>query len=125
MAIAPSKLGKFVLQEGFSWPTANSASPEDYRASDDRLVRRLRETGLLRADVTDGAVAETFQAARREHAAGGYSPFNSPEERVRVFLEPHLAAKGLRWAVPLDSLILPDDEEDGNEAPFWWKFWKR
>jgi hypothetical protein len=116
MAIAPSKLGKFVLQEGFSWPTSESASPKDYSASDDSLVRRLRETGLVRADVTDAEVGETFQAARREHAAGGYSPFNSPQERVRVFLKPHLAAKGRRWAVPLDSL---------HETRAWWKFWKR
>ncbi len=110
MAIAPSKLGEFVLQEGFSWPTSKSASPEDYSASDERLVRRLRATGLVRSDVTDAEVAETLRAARREHAAGGYSPFNSPEERVRVFLGPHLAEKGRRWAVPLDSLTLPDDE---------------
>jgi len=122
MAIAPSKLGKVVLHEGFSWPTAKSGSPEDYRAADDRLVPRLREMGLVREDVADGAVAETFQAARREHVAHGYSPFNSPEERVRVFLEPHLSAKGRRWAVPFDSLTLPDDKEDGNRARSWWKF---
>ena len=125
MAIAGSKLGRFVLQEGFSWPTRESASPEDYSATDDRIVRRLRQAGLVRADVTDAEVAETFQAARREHAAGGYSRFNSPQERVRVFLEPHLAAKGRRWAVPLDSLSLADDEEEGNETRAWWKFWKR
>ena len=125
MAIAPSKLGKFVFQEGFSWPTNKSESPEDYSASDDRLVRRVREAGLVRADVTDAEVTETFQAARREHAAGGYSPFNSPHERVREFLKPHLAAKGRRWAVPLDSLTLADDEEEGNETRAWWKFWKR
>lgn len=94
-------------------------------------MRRLRETGLVRADVTDAEVTETFQAARREHAAGGNSPFNSPQERVRVFLQPHPAAKGCRWAEPLDSLNLPDDEEqeeeeeEGNEARPWWKFWKQ
>ena len=125
MAIAPSKLGQFVLREGFSWPRSESAFPEDYTASDDRLVLRLRETGLVRADVTDAEVAETFQAARREHAAGGYSLFNSPHERVRVFLKPHLAAKGRQWAVPLDSLTLPDDEDEGNETRAWWKFWER
>lgn len=113
MAIAPSKLGRFVVQEGFSWPTSRSASPSNASASDDRLVRRLREKGLVRADVTDAAIMETFQKARREHAADGYSLFNSPEERVRVFLEPYLTRKGGRWAEPLRSL-----------RP-WWQFWKR
>jgi hypothetical protein len=124
MAIAPSKLGRFVRQEGFSWPTSNSAAPQDYSASDDTLVRRLRETGLLRWSVSADEVAETFRAARLEHVNGGCSPFNSPHERVRVFLEPHLSAKGRRWAVPLDSLALPDDEER-SEGRSWWKFWKR
>ena len=94
MAIAPSKLGHFVLQEG---------------ASDDFLLRRLRETGLVRSDATDADVKATFQAARAEHAAGGYSPFNSPHERVRVFLGPYLTEKGRRWAEPLNSLSLPDE----------------
>lgn len=94
MAIAPSKLGRFVLREG---------------ASDDLLMRSLRQTGLVRADVADADLKATFQAARDEHAAGGYSPFNSPNERVRVFLEPYLSEKGRRWAEPLSSLNLPDE----------------
>ena len=98
MAIAPSKLGEFVLQN---------------RASDDRLLRCLRKAGLVRSDVSDADLKATFQAARDEHAACGYSPYNSPHERVRVFLEPYLSRKGLRWAVPLESL---------NPRP-WWKFW--
>jgi hypothetical protein len=92
MAIAPSKLGELVNQEG---------------ASDDRLLRRLRDLRLVRPDVTDAEVVATFQAARDEHAAGGYSPFNSPHERVRVFLQPFLTGKGRRWAVPLNSLHRP------------------
>lgn len=94
MAIAASKLGLFVLREG---------------TSDDLLLVRLRETGLVRADVTDDDVKATFQAARDEHAAGGYSPFNSPHERVRVFLRPYLTEKGRQWAEPLRSLNLPDE----------------
>ena len=125
MAIAPSKLGGFVVREGFTWPRSESSAAEDYSASDERLVHRLRETGLVRADVTDAAIAATFQAARREHADGGYSLYNSPHERVRVFLEPYLEAKGHRWAVPLESLDLPDGDEEGNEASSWWMFWKR
>ncbi len=109
MAIAPSKLGRFVAREGFSRPESESASPGDCSASDDTLVRRLREMGLIRSEVTDAEVTETFQAARREHAAGGYSPFNSPNERVRVFLLPYVTEKGARWAEPLKSLNLPDD----------------
>ena len=89
MAIAPSKLGSLVAAEG---------------SSDDRLLRRLRELRLVRPDVTDADVVATFQAARDEDAAGGYSPFNSPHERVRVFLAPFLTAKGRRWAVPLQSV---------------------
>ena len=118
MAIAPSKLGRFVSQEGFSWPSEESVAPRDSREADETLVTRLREAGLVRPDATNGEIAETFRAARSEHAAGGYSPFNSPEERVRVFLEPYLTRKGRRWAEPLKSLDLPDDDP-------WWKFWKR
>ena len=94
MAIAPSKLGEFVLKEG---------------TSDDFLLRRLRDAGLVRADVTDADIEATFKAARDEHAAGGYLPFNSPHERVRAFLEPYLTEKGRRWAEPLESLNLPDE----------------
>jgi len=124
MAIAPSKLGRFVVQEGFSWPTNQLAAPREFGTADETLVRRLRETGLVRPEATDGEVAETFRAARSEHAAGGYSPFNSPNERVRVFLEPYLTKKGREWAEPLKSLDLPDDDS-GREALSWWKFWKR
>src|SRR4030095_12800698 len=60
MAIAPSKLGRFVLEEGFSWPKSESASPTDYTASDRILVRRLRENGVGRARASDADVTETF-----------------------------------------------------------------
>src|SRR5574339_289244 len=114
MAIAPSKLGGFVVQEGFCWPTSKSVAPRDSSASDETLARRLRETGLVRGNVTDAEITETFQAARREHVAGGYSPFNSPNERVRVFLQPYLTKKGRQWAEPLKSLNLRDDDS-GDE----------
>ena len=110
MAIAPSKLGRFVRQQGFSWPSEKSAVPVDSGDADEELVSRLRETGLVRPDVTDGEITETFRAARSEHAGYGYSTFNSPHERVRVFLEPYLTPKGRRWAEPLKSLDLPDDD---------------
>jgi hypothetical protein len=124
MAIAPSKLGEFVVQEGFSWPTSMSDAPRDFSTSDKTVARRLRETGLVPANVNDAEITETFQAARLEHVAGGYSPFNSPNERVRVFLQPYLTKKGRQWAEPLRSLNLPYDDS-GNEARPWWKFWKR
>ena len=124
MAIAPSKLGTFVVQEGFSWPSSPSVPPQDFGTVDDALVRRLRDVGLVRLEATDAEIAQTFRAARSEHAAGGYSPFNSPGERVRVFLDPYLTQKGRDWAEPLKSLEVPDDAE-GRGARSWWKFWNR
>ena len=99
-AIAPSKLGRFVSQV---WSTA------DVR-SDDALVRSLRQTGLVKPDAPDDKLLAVLESARREHSANtatGWS-FSSPEERVRVLLEPYLTDKGRRWAVPLESLDLPD-----------------
>jgi hypothetical protein len=95
MAIAPSKLGRLVDEQ---WD------------SEDALVRRLREWGLVREDATDEDLRATFSRARAEHAAipPGNREFNSPNERVRVFLEPFLSDKGRKWAVPLESLRLPD-----------------
>lgn len=124
MAIAASKLGIFVSREGFSWPDDSSATSVDDGPGDETLVRRLRETGLVRPDASDHEIAETFRAARREHAAIGYSPFNSPNERVRVFLGPYLTRKGRQWAEPRTSLRLPDDEPE-TQSRSWWQFWKR
>jgi hypothetical protein len=59
MAIAPTKVGGFVSREG---------------TSDDILLRRVREVGLVRADVADSDITATFQAARDEHDARGRSP---------------------------------------------------
>ena len=53
----------------------------------------------------------------------GAREFNSPEERVRVFLEPYLSDKGRRRAVPLDSWDLPDDEDAPSDKRPWWKLW--
>jgi hypothetical protein len=96
MAIAPSKLGRLV---------------DEHWESDDVLVRRLRDLGLVREDATDEDLRATFSRAREEHAAlwPADRPFNSPNERVRVFLAPFLSDKGTKWAVPLESLELPDD----------------
>jgi hypothetical protein len=97
MAIAPSKLGRLVAQE---WP------------DDARIVRALRERRLVREDVSDDDLRATVEEARAEDSAlpSGRREFNSPNERVRVFLTPYLTRKGASWAVPLDSLKLPDDE---------------
>jgi hypothetical protein len=98
MAIVASKLGMLVEEE---WH------------SDSAILQRLREKGLVRADVADEDLYATFKQAREEHAAlrAGQRQYNSPNERVRVFLEPFLTAKGRRWAMPGESL-----------KP-WWKFW--
>ena len=94
MAIAPSKLGRFVFGKG-----------------DADLLRDLREAGLVVPDARDDELIEVFEKSRREHAAlsKDMQLFNSPEERIRVFLGALLSPKGKRWAVPLESLHLPDE----------------
>ena len=111
MAIAPSKLGELV---------------DDYWHSDDALVQRLRESRLVTEDVSDNDLRATFRMAREEDSA--LSPDergdNSPHERVRVFLAPFLSDKGRRWAVPLESLQLPDDDGQPSQSrprSPWWK----
>ena len=96
MAIAPSKLG---------WLVARTMG------TDDALVHNLRASGLVRSDVSDADLVRTFERDREEHESlpAPDRPYNSPEERVRVFLAPYLTAKGRAWAVPLESLDLPDD----------------
>ena len=112
MAIAASKLGLLVAQE---WH------------SDEALVRRLRETNLVTKNASDGDLHATFTRAREEHSALplGQREYNSPNERVRVFLAPFLTKKGKAWAVPLESLKLQDDDghpQSGGRSP-WWKLW--
>ena len=81
MAIAPSKLGQFVHRD---W------------GSDEALPRGLREAGLVKERVADEKLMAVFRKAREEHAAlpAGQQAFNSPHERVRVFLERYLTNKG-------------------------------
>lgn len=122
MAIARSKLGEFVLREGFTWPRSAADLPRDHGAADRALARRLRQAGLVRWWLPRSAITWTFRAARSEHASHGYSCFNSPHERVRVFLLPCLTRKGRRWAVPLKLREIPDD--DPNPLA-WWMFWRR
>ena len=105
MAIAPSKLGQFVSKQ--------------MGTADDALLRSLRAAGLVRPEASDDELTAVFSRVRQEHDAipEGARQFNSPEERVRVLLEPYLSRKGRKWAVPLDSLNLPDEERP------WWNFW--
>jgi len=109
MAIAPSKLGRVVTS---AW------------TSDEALLVRLRDLGLVAADASSDELMAVFRRAREEHAAlpEGSRRFNSPNERVRVFLGPYLSDKGRAWAVPLTSLDLPDDAPAAKQKP-WWKFW--
>jgi hypothetical protein len=99
MAIAPSKLGQFI-------------SPQLWNM-DDTLLRSLRIAGLVKSNVPDGELIAVFNRAREEHEALSEDEraYNSPEERLRVFLKPYLSRKGYRWSIPLKSL-----------NP-WWKFW--
>jgi hypothetical protein len=105
MAIAPSKLGRLIREE---WQ------------SEERIIDRLRDSGLVKERATDDDLRTSIRRAIDEHAAfpPGQREFNSPEERVRVFLARFLSRKGKKWAVPLVSLELPDDDRP------WWKFWK-
>ena len=108
MAIAPSKLGKLVLRD---------------LDSERALLRRLREAGLVIPDASDDDLRAVLGRAREEHAAlqEGERIWNSPHERVRVFLEPYLTEKGRLWAAPLTSLELPDDPPTDRRP--WWRFW--
>jgi len=71
----------------------------------------LRQAGLVEAQVADEDLKRAFQRAEQEHARipKQMRIFNTPQERVRVFLEPYLTPKGQLWAEPLASLELPDD----------------
>src|SRR5436309_1728143 len=104
MAIAPSKLGRIVAQH---WHSTDS------------LVRRLRESNLVREDASDEDLRATFRMAREENSAlpPGEREYNSPNERVRVFLAPFLSDKGRTWAVPLKSLQLPDHDGSSRSRP--------
>jgi hypothetical protein len=97
MAIAPSKLGEFVWHQ--------------QRDGADSLVRRLRGSGLVRLDASDDELTAVSRRAQQEHDSLPESSrsYNSPHERVRVFLAPYLSDKGRKWAVPIESLHLPDD----------------
>jgi hypothetical protein len=54
----------------------------------------------VRENVSDDELRKTFQRARDEHAAldPDERGYNSPNERVRVFLAPFLTETGTSWA---------------------------
>ena len=113
MAIAPSKLGRVVSECMYS--------------GGDALVHRLRQEALVRSDVDDDDLKAVLATALNEHAAipEEERAFNSPNERVRVFLAPYLSAKGKQWAVPLDSLRLPDDASKPVGLRLRWAWLRR
>ncbi len=94
MAIAPSRLGRLV-QENWN--------------DDAAILRSLRKAGLVNRRASDDELVAVFRRAREEHAAlpEGGREYNSPNERVRVFLAPYLTLRGRAWAVPLESLTRP------------------
>jgi len=75
------------------------------------LIKRLRQLELVDAARSDADLVSGLDRARQEHAAldEEMQSFNSPHERIRVFLEPFLTSKGRKWAVPLESLKLSDE----------------
>jgi len=98
MAIAPSKLGSLIA---------------NHSQTHHALVQRLRELELVIDEASDADLLATLTRVRDEHAALPPSSqmFNSPWERVRVFLKPYLTEKGRTWAEPLKSLHVPDEED--------------
>jgi hypothetical protein len=100
--IAPSKLGELVAGH---WE-------DDGDAGYAPLISALRSRQLVRDHVGDAQLRATFERAHAEDAAleDEERAYNSPHERVRVFLEPYLTPKGRRWAVPLQSLDIRDGE---------------
>jgi hypothetical protein len=104
LAIAASKLGRFVLLEGSGRFVLLEGS------LDAALAQRLK-AGLVRLDVADDSLIVIFWRAREEHFAipEDDRDFNSPHERVRFWLDPYLSEKGRQWAAPLKSLYLPDE----------------
>ena len=114
MAIAPSQLGRLV---------------EEHWQSDEVLVQQLRKNELVREDAPDRDLHAILRMAREEHAAlpSDEQEYNSPNERVRVFLAPFLTNKGSRWAVPLASLNVQDDDKERSQSAArspWSKFWR-
>ena len=99
--IAPSRLGDLVARH---W--------HDHDSGYAGLISELRSRQLVRDDTGDEQLRATFERARAEDAALDEDDraYNSPHERVRVFLQPYLTGKGGRWAVPLDSLSIRDDD---------------
>jgi hypothetical protein len=111
MAIAPSKLGRFI-RDSFLEPLASGAV----------LLRKLREVGLVKPDAPDDELEAEFERirmtekkGRRASAVSGRSPrprvrgHGVDPEYLRVWLAPYLSDKGRAWAVPLASLDLPDE----------------
>jgi hypothetical protein len=91
----------------------------------DRVVRSvpaLQEPGHYLVLPAHGTSSRAAESVAEVYGPTGVSV---PEERVRAFLEPYLTPKGQRWAEPLRSLELPDDDSGGAAAPSRWKFWKR
>lgn len=78
------------------------------------FLAALRNAGLVEPSASDEDVKHTLQRAKDEHAQipEPMQVFNTPRERVRVFLGPYLTPKGRLWAEPLVSLELSDCSPD-------------
>jgi hypothetical protein len=75
MAIASSKLGRVIAECMYS--------------GGDALVHRLRQDDLVRTDVSNEYLIAALDRALEEHAAIAQAvrAFNSPNERVRLFVQ--------------------------------------
>lgn len=71
--------------------------------SDDALLLKLRQLRAVRCEVSDEDLKGAFGRAREEDSAlpPSLREFNSPNERVRVFLGQFSTRKCARRAVPL------------------------
>ena len=107
MAIAPSKLGSLI---------SSVVGPRVDRSTAEALHKALEARDLVTPNTS---VDGTHAAMARVRAEPNYTdPFNSPNERLREHLRPHLSSKGQAWAEPITLLDLPD-EADAGERTGW------
>lgn len=111
MAIAPSKLGELIARE--------------WHSDEALVIDRLRSAGLVEARASDADIGDAIRRARDEHSnlPEGLREYNSPHERVRVFLAPFLTQEGKAWAIPLAFNYLEANNRSYPDRLPRWRQW--